>query len=153
MGDWKAILKNKRKSGKLMRYMTYAQANRHNVHDLMTMEQFAERVHRKLRTLSSENDFSSLRLIEKEIFDEINALDSSDPKMPFDIPFSYEEYMEKYGKEVEEERDRENELVQRLQEQTQRQRKEREKALREKRGSEYWAKYGPKPLSPPKEEE
>jgi len=152
MNNWKNILKYQRKSAKLMRYMQYANANQHNIRDLMTMEQFAERVHMKLRTLSSDQDFSSLKPIEKEIFDEINALDSSDPKMPFDIPFSYEEYMEKYGNEIEEQRDRENDLVQRLQEQEQRKREEREKSLRERRGRDYWDKFGPKPLRSSEEE-
>jgi len=149
---WKTILKYKRKSSRLLRYMSYAQANRHNIHDLMTMEQFAERVHMRLKSLGG--TFAVARLIEEEVFDEINQLDKNDPNMPFDIPFSYEEYMEKYGEEILERQEADRDFLRRREEQVQRKRAERERKLREKRSkSEYWEKYGPKPLRSPQNEE
>jgi hypothetical protein len=62
--------------------------------------------------------------------------------------------MEKYGEEILERQEADRDFLRRREEQVQRKRAEREQKLREKRSkSEYWEKYGPKPLRSPQNEE
>lgn len=151
MNGWKNILKYKRHSVRLRRYMNYAKAKQHNSRDLMTMEQFAERVHRKIKSMGGAYDVATV--IEKEIFDEINQLDANDPNMPFDIPFSYEEYMKKFGEAIQEEGQKDIGFLNRRSEMVERNREERSRKLNQKRESTDWDKYKPQPLRSPKEEE
>lgn len=151
MNGWKNILKYKGYSVRLRRYMNYAKANQHNSRDLMTMEQFAERVHRKIKSMGGAYDIATV--IEEEIFDEINQLDANDPTMPFDIPFSYEEYMKKFGASIQEEGQKDISFLNRRSEMVERNREERSRKLNEKRESTDWDKYKPQPLRSPKEEE
>lgn len=151
MSEWKEILKYQRVSGRLRRYMGYANASKHNIHDRMTMEQFAERVHNKMRAMAGA--YETVSLIEEKIFDEINQLDINDPKMPFDIPFDYGEYMEQFGNAINEERERDINFLESHQEMVERKREKRKRKLLERQGSDYWAKRGPKPLRSPKTEE
>ena len=151
MSDWKNILKYRGYSTRLRRYMNYAKANQHNSRDLMTMEQFAERVHRKIKSMGGAYDVATV--IEKEIFDEINQLDANDPNMPFDIPFSYEEYMKKFGEAIQEEGQEDIDFLNRHNEMLEGKRRKRSRKLNEKRENTNWDKYKPKPLKSPKEEE
>tara|TARA_R100000406_G_scaffold80623_1_gene62006 strand:+ start:3692 stop:4141 length:450 start_codon:yes stop_codon:yes gene_type:complete len=148
--SWKEILKM-RISGKLRRYMGYANASQHNIRDRMSMETFAERVHSRLRQILSV--YGVEKPIEKEVFDEINQMDENDPNMPFELPFSYEEYMEKYGNEIQSRGEEDAKFLDSHISRSEERRKRRAREMREKRTPEYYRQTLPQPLRTKGEEE
>lgn len=147
--DWKGILKSNRMSARLRRYANYARSSQHDFRNRMTMEEFAERVHTQLNLLSS----IPPKPIEEAIFDEINSLDESDRSMPFDIPFSYEEYMEKFGNKMLEEVEKYLEYGRRREADRQRRRAKKLEEIRSRRTPDYYSQQGPKSLRSPETEE
>ena len=148
--SWKEILKM-RVSPKLGRYMGYAKASQHNIRDRMSMETFAERVHGRLRQILSV--YYAERRIEKEIFEEINQMDENDPNMPFELPFSYEEYMEKYGNEIQSRGKKDADFLNRHMSRVEERRERRAREMRERRTPEYYRQTLPQPLRTKDEEE
>ena len=151
---WKTILKRLKVSTKLRMYMVYSvpypsgTANYNSpAYDRITLEEFVEGVYRRQRTLGG------ARLIEKKIFDEINELDPNDPHNPFEIPFSYDEYMEKYGNAILEQKRKDDDLDRRLKETAEQKRRKKLDEIRERRGPKYYQQMGPKPLRTKDEEE
>lgn len=152
---WKTVLKRLRFSAKLSRYLSYVGKNRYKYNanynssafDRLTLEDFAEGVHRRERMLGG------ARLIEKEIFDEINEQDPNDPYNPFEVPFSYDEYMEKYGNNIVEQKRKNDNLDRRLKEMAEQKRRKKLDEIRARRGPEYYQQMEAKPLRTKDEEE
>ena len=156
---WKTILKKLRFSTKLFRYLAYtdkysptADYNRSS-YDRITLEEFAEKVHGRERMLGDRIRAGTPRVIEKEIFDEINEQDPDDPHNPFEVPFSYDEYMEKYGNAILEQKRRDDDLDRRLKEMAERKRRKKLEEIRAGRGPEYYQQMGPQPLRTQNNEE
>ncbi len=131
--------------------MGYANASQHNIRDRMSMETFAERVHSRLRQILSV--YGVEKPIEKEVFDEINQMDENDPNMPFELPFSYEEYMEKYGNEIQSRGEEDAKFLDSHISRSEERRKRRAREMREKRTPEYYRQTLPQPLRTKGEEE
>lgn len=148
--SWKEILKMSI-SAKLRRYMAYSNASQHNIRDRMSMETFAERVHSRLRQILSV--YGVEKPIEKEIFDEINQMNENDPKMPFELPFSYEEYMEKYGNEIQSRGEEDAKFLDGHVSRAEERRSKKAKEMRERRTPEYYRQTLPQPLRAKDEEE
>lgn len=151
---WKTILKRLKVSSKLRMYMVYGvpypsgTANYNSpAYDRLTLEEFIEGVHRRQKTIGG------VRLIEKEIFDEINEQDPNDPHNPFEVPFSYDEYMEKYGNAILEQKRRDDDLDRRLKEMAEQKRRKKLEEIRARRGPEYYQRTDPQPLRTQNNEE
>lgn len=131
--------------------MGYSNASQHNIRDRMSMETFAERVHSRLRQILSV--YGVEKPIEKEVFDEINRMDENDPKMPFELPFSYEEYMEKYGNEIQSRGEEDAKFLDSHISRAEERREKRAREMRERRTPEYYRQTLPQPLRTKDEEE